>query len=56
MAEEKKVKLVNTTKSVVVAGQIRLMPSGNPGDSVEMLESKIPEGLKRLIGAGIKKE
>ena len=56
MPEEKKVKLTNTTKSVINAGQIRLMPAGNVGSTIEIVESKIPEGLKRLIGAGVKKE
>jgi hypothetical protein len=51
MAEEKKVKLTNKTQGVVVAGQIRL----NPGQTVEIAESKISEGLKRLIGKGVEK-
>lgn len=48
---EKKVKLTNKTQGVVVAGQIRI----NPGQTIEVPENKISEGLRRLIGKGVEK-
>jgi len=51
MAESKVVTLKNKTRNVIVSGAIRILP----GQSVEIPESKISEGLKRLIGAGLEK-
>jgi len=48
---DKIVKLTNGTPSVIVSGQIRIAP----GASIEIHESKISEGLKRLIGHGLSK-
>ena len=49
MADEKK-KLQNTGKTILVAGQIRIPPGG----TIEIRESRIPEGLRRLIGTIVK--
>jgi hypothetical protein len=49
--KDKKVRLTNTTRNVVVSGAIRIMP----GQGIDIPESKIPEGLKRMIGAGLSK-
>jgi hypothetical protein len=49
--QDKVVKLTNTTRNIVVSGQVRIAP----GQTLEIPESKISEGLKRLIGAGLKK-
>lgn len=53
MAEvkDKIVKLTNTGSSVIVDKQVRIMP----GQSLQIPESKISEGLKRMIGAGLTK-
>lgn len=62
MADQKTVdrivKIVNKSKAVINSGQIRIMPAGSPGDSIELPESKISEGLKRLLalpGSGLEK-
>jgi len=49
--QDKVVKLTNTTKTVIVSGHVRIAP----GATLEIAESKISEGLKRLIGTGLKK-
>lgn len=49
--QDRIVKLTNVTKSVIVSGQVRIAP----GATLEIAESKISEGLKRLVGAGLKK-
>lgn len=53
MAEvkDKVVKLTNTGPTVIVDKQIRIMP----GQTLTLPESKISEGLKRMIGAGLTK-
>jgi len=53
MAEvkDKTVKLSNTGTTVIVDKQVRIMP----GQSITLPESKISEGLKRMIGAGLTK-
>jgi len=48
---DKKVKLRNKTKSVIVSGPIRIMP----GAEIEIFESKISEGMKRIIGTALEK-
>lgn len=51
---EKQVKIVNKGKNVINSGQVRLMPGGE----ITMPESKISEGLKRLLampGSGLEK-
>jgi hypothetical protein len=49
--QDKVVKITNTTRNIIVSGQVRIAP----GATLEIAESKISEGLKRLIGAGLKK-
>lgn len=51
---EKQVKIVNKGKNVINSGQVRLMPGGE----ITIPESKISEGLKRLLampGSGLEK-
>lgn len=53
-AVEKQVKIVNRGKNVINSGQIRLMPGGE----ITLPESRISEGLKRLLampGSGVEK-
>lgn len=49
--QDKVVRLTNVTRNFIVSGQVRIAP----GATLEIPESKISEGLKRLIGAGLKK-
>lgn len=51
MADTKIVTLVNTGRTVVVSGPIRIAP----GQSIQIDESRIPEGLKRLIGSTLER-
>jgi hypothetical protein len=51
---EKQVKIVNKGKNVINSGQVRLMPGGE----ITIPESKVSEGLKRLLampGSGLEK-
>ena len=50
MAEAKTIKLQNETKTVVVAGQIRI----KPGEILEIKKDRCPEGLRRIIGKELK--
>jgi hypothetical protein len=52
---DQQVTLVNTGKNVINSGQIRLMPGG----AITLPESKISEGLKRLLampGSGLQRK
>lgn len=58
-AAEKIYEIVNESSVVVSSGQIRIMPKGAAGDHVRIPESKISEGLKRLLAiptSGLKKK
>jgi hypothetical protein len=51
---DKMVKITNKSQVIVNSGQLRIMP----GQSVQLPESKISEGLKRLLaspGSGLEK-
>jgi hypothetical protein len=55
-AVDKDVTIVNKGKNVINSGQIRLMPNGG---KITLPESKISEGLKRLLslpGSGLVRE
>ena len=49
----KKVKLRNKTNNVIVSGAIRIQPRGKDGDTIEIPESKISEGLKKIIPSAL---
>lgn len=46
---EKVYEISNESQVVVSSGQIRIMPKGVKGSVVRVAESKISEGLKRLL-------
>jgi hypothetical protein len=53
---DKQVTIVNKGQNVINSGQIRLMPNGG---KITLPESKISEGLKRLLalpGSGLVRE
>lgn len=52
-SQVKKVKLRNKTNNVIVSGAIRFQPRGKEGDTIEIPENKISEGLKKIIPSAL---
>jgi hypothetical protein len=54
-SQEKMIRLRNKTNNVIVSGAIRIQPRGKEGDTIVIAESKISEGLKKIIPSALEK-